>query len=399
MNVKAYPTAWPYAEAVQKLARRWQRQQLISAPQMEAIKAAYPLSYYRPHVFIRVGLFVFTLFGCCAAAGLIPGLLGFQNFNFILLALLCAGGSLLLLEHLIRESQLYHSGSDNALLYFSLTCLIFAVFYAVGEATPAPYRASFSLTNPFLLLALLPTLGLLMAAVIRYADRWVAAVTYCTYLLLVAGFLLQFAAGRLVLSFAIMLASAAAYALVLRLARRPDYLYYKPCFDLLKALALITFYLGGNYLVVREGNAALSALTVSRQVPFAPLFHFFTAGIPLLYIVVGLRRPHRTWLIVGLLALAFSLYTLRFYRALLPPEIAATLAGAVLISLTVWAFRYLRTPRHGLSAAAEGDENKDSLLNLESLVVAQTAHAPTPQPRGFEFGGGSSGGGGADGKY
>jgi len=36
--------------------------------------------------------------------------------------------------------------------------------------------------------------------------------------------------------------------------------------------------------------------------------------------------------LMGLLALAFSIFTLRYYRSLLPPEVAAVLAGAVLIS-------------------------------------------------------------------
>ncbi|RYU83758.1 hypothetical protein [Hymenobacter persicinus] len=396
MSIKAYNPVWAYHQAVRRAATRWQQQELISAPQLAAIEAAHPLSYSRPTLFIRVGIFLFTLLACSTSTGLITLLTGFREGSFVGAGLIGGLLSLAVLELVIRESQLYHSGADNALLYFALGCLISTVVYVVGTATPALYR--FSLANSFLTLVLVPTIGLLVLAVVRYADRWVAAAAYGALLVWLANGLLQFGAGRLLLPFALMLTAVAGYALVQHLIRRPDYLYYKPCYDLLKALLLATFYLGGNYLVVREGNAALSEAGASQQIPFAGLFYFFTAGIPLLYILVGLRRARRTWLILGLLTLAFSLYTVRFYRSLLPPEVAAALAGAVLTGFTVWAFRYLRTPRHGLTATAPADD-KQQLFNLESLIVAQTAHVPAPQAPGFEFGGGSSGGGGADGSY
>ena len=226
----------------------------------------------------------------------------------------------------------------------------------------------------------------------------VAAATYCTYLLFLANCSLQIPGGRLVLPFVMMLASGGAYLLVRRLTHRPDYLYYKPCLTLLKALSLVTFYMSGNYWAVREGNALLTGGTGSSQVPLAWVFYVFTAAVPVAYVIVGLRRFDRIWLWVGLLIVGFAFFTLRYYRSLLPPEVAATLAGAVLVAAMLWVARYLRTPRHGLTAASDGDEDNQK-FNLESLIVAQTATVPQPVAPGFQFGGGSSGGGGADGSY
>ncbi len=291
---------------------------------------------------------------------------------------------------------------DNALLYIALGCFVFLLFYAAGKVAPEPYYYSFSLASPYLVLVLLPTLALLLLATVRYADRLVAVAAYLTFLLLLTNSLLQLSVGRLVLPFVLMLASVAVYALVRRLTKRPDQLYYQHCLSLLKALTLVTFYLGGNYLVVREGNAALSEMSVSTQISLAWLFYFFTASIPLAYTLVGLRRADRIWLLVGLLSLAFSTYTLRYYRSLLPPEIAATLAGTGLVLFVVWVLRYLRPPRHGLSAHLDSvsADKAYSALNLESLIVAQTAPAAAPpEPAGFEFGGGQSGGGGAEGRF
>jgi len=399
---KAYNPAWAYAEAMHAAAKRWHKLGLISPEQHRAIVTDYPLDYYRPNIFIRILLFLFTLIASATVA-LFFGLqllepLGLREEASIpAICLLMAVGCFALLESTIKSSRLYRAGSDNALLYTGLTAVVALLGYLLSQVLPASHRYQFSLTDSYFLLLLLPSLALLVAATIRYADTVVAVAAYLAYLLVPTHVLLQFSAGRLLLPFVLMLAAAVAYRLLAKLARRPDYLYYKTCLTWLKALTLATFYLGGNYLVVREGNAELASLPTSVQIPFAPLFYACTALIPLVYITMGLRRPDRIWLWVGLLTMGVSCYTLRYYRSVLPPEVAATLAGALLVVLTAVAIRYLRTPRHGLTSAA--DEETPPLLNLESLIVAQTASVAGPPPTGFQFGGGHSGGGGATGNF
>ncbi|HEX8428965.1 hypothetical protein [Hymenobacter sp.] len=372
--------------------------------QLSAIQAAHPLDYYRPTIFLRITLFIFTSIGLLAGSGFAALVFsgGFSSGVSEETLLLTTGvlsiiGSLIALEFAIKESRLCHSGIDNALLYYLLGWIVFLLVYLTHKtATSGLYEGNTS-TSSYTITTLLLVLPVLLAATVRYADRLVAAAAYATSLLLLASVLLEFPIGRLILPFAVMLASVAAYFLGKKLSLRPDHLYYKPCLQVLKVLSLLTFYLGGNYLVVREGNALLSDALVSAQIPFAWLFYFFTAGIPVAYIIVGLRRHDRVWLLVGLLIVVFSLYTLRHYRSVLPPEIAATLAGAVLIVAMLWVTRYLRQPRHGLTATA--DDEDQPKFNLESLIIAETATVPQPAAVGFEFGGGSSGGGGADGSY
>lgn len=407
MPVKAYNPRWAHHQAMWAAANSWQKRGLLTEPQLTTVRAAYPLDYYRPNIFLRITLFLFTGIGTLAGSGflglfLYEGL--FHNSGsqeealLVVTALLSSAGCLFALEAAIRSSRLYHSGVDNALLYATLGWLLFLVLYVATKNEPDIYYGGFLLLSPHITVALLLILALLLAATIRYADRVVAAAAYFTYLLFLANCCLQLPGGRLLLPFVLMLASGGAYLLVRRLTHRPDYLYYKPCLTLLKALALVTFYLGGNYWVVREGNALLSDALASRQIPFAWVFYVFTATIPVVYVVVGLRRFDRIWLWVGLLIVGFSFFTLRYYRSLLPPEVAATLAGSVLVAAMLWVARYLRTPRHGLTAAPDGEEDNQK-FNLESLIVAQTATVPQPGAPGFQFGGGSSGGGGADGSF
>lgn len=401
MKPYAYDPTWPRHEAIQDQATRWHRRRLLSAEQLTTVQTAFPLGFYRPHLFLRIGLFLFTALGALAGTGFV-GML--TNFNFLGTVVTSLIIGAVVLELVVQGKHLYHSGADNALLYLELMGLTTLIFYLVFTHQNAYGSQDFQDPTPGTLrltLALLLTLATLLLATLRYADRLVAVAAYLCALLLLGNTLLALPFGTLLLPFLLGAASAGAYVWFTRLLRQPELLPYHRCLRLLRGVALGTAYLAVNYYVVREGNALLlpGYVPASPQIPLAPLFYLTTAVIPLLYLAQGLRRPDRTWLWLGLLTAAFSIFTLRYYRSLLPAPLAATLAGTFLVALTVWATRYLRHARHGLSSAP--DDADDQQLNLESLIVAQTAHAaPAPAPdTGVQFGGGHSGGGGATGAY
>ncbi|GAB3828313.1 hypothetical protein [Hymenobacter jeollabukensis] len=401
MSFYAYHPDWPHHEAIQEQATRWQRRGLLTAGQLAAAQARFPLDFYRPHLFLRIGLFLFTTLGALAGAGFVGMMFQFNFLGTLIVSLIIGA---VVLEMAIRGKRLYHSGADNALLYLELLGLVVLIFYFTYETlssypSPDPTPGTARLT-----VALLLTQAVLLLATLRYADRLVAVAAYLNGLLLLGNVLLLLPHGTLLLPFALCAASAAAYLWFTRQLQRPERLYYHRCLGLLRGLALGTAYLAVNYWAVREGNMALMApeyhsyAFVAPQIPLAWLFCLLTATIPLFYLVQGLRRPDRTWLWLGLLTAAFSVFTLRYYRSLLPAETAATLAGAFFVALAVWATRYLHSARHGLTSAP--DDAEDPQLDLESLVVAQTAHsAPAAATAGVQFGGGHSGGGGATGAY
>ncbi|MBT2557754.1 hypothetical protein J7E24_08155 [Hymenobacter sp. ISL-91] len=404
---KAYNPVWARNEALQAAAHRWNRRGLLPLPQLQAIREAYPLGYYRPNIYLRILLFLLTVLGYVAAAGIIA-VSAYELFDAVVpweeqakigvVALLAAFAGQFVLYGTIKSSRTYRAGSDQALLYFSLGFAGTALYCFVLALFPLSIDL-FALASPYLALWLVPVLALLLWATARFGDALVAALAYVVALLLLANALLQFGAGRLLLPFAIMALAAGLYRLVCYLAARSDYWYYRTCFMALEVLALATFYLGGNYLIVREGNAAIGGLLVSAPIPFAPVFYLLTALIPLFYLYYGLRRYRRVWVLTGLATLAFSGYTLRFYHSVLPPALASALLGAALIGLMAAALRYLRTPRHGLTTAPDNEAGERPGLNLEALIVAQTAHAPQAPEPGLQFGGGQSGGGGAQGQY
>lgn len=392
MNIKAYPPAWAQGEALRAAARRWQQRGLLTPAQQAAIEVAHPAAYYRPNNWIRVLLAGVTLLAAASALGFSVLMTNdkLSPVAYGVLVLLAAGAAL---ELVIKNSSHYRSGADNALLYVALLAWGFLVYYP-HENT----MASGSLTSPTLWYWLLPILLALLAALVRYADPLVATGCFIVALGLLTNGLLQSTIGQIMLPFGVMAAVGALLLALRRLPARADFFYYRSAGLVLRVLGLAVLYLAGNYLVVREGNAELlGGGSPSAQIPFAPLFYLFTAGIPLVYLVLGLRRHDRLLLTLGLLTLAFSIYTLRYYRTLLPPEVAATIGGLLLLAGALAALRYLRTPHYGLTAAA--DEAATPQFNLESLVVAQTAHAPAAPEAGFQFGGGQSGGGGAEGSF
>lgn len=397
----AYPTAWARQLAWLSQAERWHRRGWLSTQQLAGIRAAYAVDCYRPAWPVRVALFIFTLIsagmgGSLAAAMLQPGL--------VVGALMVFFAAIVALELGIREKRFYHAGPDNALLYLACCAAGFLLGYLYDRIVPVN---DFDLRNPRLLVLLLIGLGGLVAAVARYADRGAMGAAFVLYLLLVINLLLPWSVGRALLPFGLMAAAgAAAY-----LARSPRHAtaatyYYENCRQTLRLLALATLYLAGNYLIVREANASLHGQSQSVDPPLSWLFVAFTAGIPLAYIALGLRRADRLLLTLGLLAVGFSVFTLRFYHSLLPPAIAATLAGAALVIGAAAAIRYLRPSRHGLTsvadsgAEAEDDANPFSRANFEALAAAQLSpELPGPEMGGVEFGGGQFGGGGASSHY
>ncbi|MBC7449076.1 MAG: hypothetical protein H7330_13570 [Hymenobacteraceae bacterium] len=409
-QVAAYPPAWPRHLAWRALAARWHRRGGLTDAQLAATAVAYPLDYYRPAWPIRVALFCVTVLGVLLGSGFLALLAAgatVGDFNVTAWAVLLLISSGVLLELTIRHNRLYHAGPDNALLYAALL----AAAVLIGRLQLLRLDGSvndFSLGQPSLLPSLLLLLVVLLAAGVRYADRGVAGAAFVGYLLVIANLLLPWGWGRLLLPFGMM----AAAGMVVWLARTPRQVlaatyYYEGARQTLRLLALVVFYLAGNYLVVREGNASLRGDFVSAHPPLGALFIGLTAAVPLAYVALGLRRHDRLLLTLGLLAAAFSVYTLRAYRSVLPPAIAASLAGAALVILAVVLLRYLRPRRHGLTslpdagaASADDTANPFARANLEALAAVELTPVAAPDAGpATTFGGGEFGGGGASSGY
>ena len=390
--MKAYNPLWSESDFIQRTAQKWLKQGFLTKVQFTEIEKMYPVNYYDSNVFLKIGLFIFTIL----AAGFSIGIMSIffvdiynSNLNVVMVieSLMIGSVFFFLLENLIKNRQLYHSGVDNALIYMALGAFCTTIYFLFEKSNPSTW------------LFLILFLPLFVATTIRYAESVVCTLTYFLIVGIFVMIALESFWGKILLPFILMIVSTGMYFLVKKLSSRKDYLYYETCLTIFKTLSLITFYLGGNYLIVREGNALINNLylSTSPQVAFAPMFYFFTTIIPIAYLFFGFRYCDRLILILGLITLGFSIFTYRFYFSIIPIEIALTLGGILLITLSAGLIHYLKTAKHGFTYQPDDDFEG---FNLEAMLMSQIIQSKIPhQGDTFKFGGGDSIGGGAGGKY
>ena len=391
-SMKAYNPLWSENDFIQKTAQKWLKKGFLSKEQAFENDKTYSDDYYDPNIFLKIGLFIFTILAASVSVSLMSIFFYWvyeNHFNtgVVIQSLLVGIVFFILLESLIKGRKLYHSGVDNALIYMGLGSFCTTIYFLFEKINPPTW------------LFLILFLPLFIATTIRYAESVVCTLTYFLILGIFVTIALESFWGKTLLPFIVMIVSAGIYFTVKKLSTRKDYLYYETCLTILKTLSLITFYLGGNYLIVREGNALINnlSLSVSPQVAFAPMFYFFTAIIPIGYIFYGLKNRDRLTLILGLITLGFSIFTYKFYFSMLTVEIALTLGGVLLIALSGGLIHYLKTTKHGFTYQPD-DEFEG--FNLEAMLMSQLVQSKIPQQSDtFRFGGGDSGGGGAGGNY
>ncbi len=390
--MKAYNPQWSANDSTQQTAQKWFKKGFLSQEQLSEVQKSYPLDYYDPSSFLKIGLFIFTILAASFSTS-VMSLFFIAPFEsnyqlaIIIESIVIGVVFTFVLESLIKSRKLYHSGIDNALLYMALGAFCTAIYLIFEQAHP-PTWIFLLIFLPFFIIAL-----------IRFADLVVACITFFLALSILISLALTSPWGKTFLPFIIMIFSVSVYFLVKQLSKRNDYLYYEQCLGIAKTLSLVSFYLGGNYWVVREGNAIINDLSraVSPQIAFAPIFYFFTLAIPMAYIFFGLRNRDRLILIIGMLASGFSVFTYRYYFGFLPTEIALTLSGILLIALSGGLIYYLQNIKYGFTYQPD---NEREGMNLEALLMSQMVQSKIPQQGdSFRFGGGDTGGGGAGGKY
>jgi hypothetical protein len=209
--------------------------------------------------------------------------------------------------------------------------------------------------------------------------------------------------GKTILPFTAMLFAGGFYFFTKVKIKSLTESYYYNGLLLANTFCLILFYLSCNYLVVRELSAELlgNEILPGQDIPFAYFFYAFTFIVPVVYLVQALRIKDRIMLWISFLAIAFSIYTIRFYHSVLPIEVALTLGGTVLFVIAYFSIRKLKNNEVGVTFKPDRINNSNALLNAEALIVASTfglkPEVKTESP--MEFGGGGFSGGGSDGSF
>jgi hypothetical protein len=373
--------------AIRSKAEKAADRKIITSEEYTRIREAYPSELYTPNIYIRIGLFLLTVLASLCCLGLIvlvSGVSGSNSFGvqFIVLGMMAYAA----LEIFIRTRKLYCAGVDDALLLVAGGMILVGINIIVDRISPY---------NQSLLVLLLAAGG-----AIRYGDRLMTLLAYSALLSLLFHTAVDLgAAARAILPFGVMLVSVAFYLLSTRLFTGQRLRHYHSCLLLLRVAALLSFYLAGNYYVIRQLNELI--MTTDGPVSLGWLWWLLTAVIPVFYIVKGIQKKDSIFIWTGLVLIAASIFTVRYYYHILSPELAMIIGGVILVAGAYGLIRYLHPSKHGFTSASPDEPHILGSLPVEGLILAETFKAAGAQPAGpdIRFGGGSGGGGGAGGEY
>ncbi|QHS54126.1 hypothetical protein GWR56_00635 [Mucilaginibacter sp. 14171R-50] len=359
------------------------------------IKAAHPIGFYTPGLMVSAGLFILTFIIAIVSLGLISviasgaGALespGWPLFSGVIYYIT--------LEILTKDKNYFHSGVDNALLYFSAILLGGGFIWMISKM---------HLTDGNNLLSAMIILLLCAALTLRFADV-VTAGAACAAAFACVYFFWEMAGkiGVATMPFMMMIAAGASYYLFDKLSHNIRYIYYTNCISIGKLLSLLTLYAAGNYYVVNTLNNMLNGLDDTHTtIPVGFIFWMWTALLPVVYIVFGLKQKDALLMRTGIVLVGATVATVRNYYHLLPIEIMLTLSGIILLAAAYAVITYLKKPRYGITYAEPEETSTLDSLNLEGLAIGQAASHLPPAGQGTStpFGGGSGGGGGSSGSF
>jgi hypothetical protein len=210
-------------------------------------------------------------------------------------------------------------------------------------------------------------------------------------------FYLSFEGGgavRQLIPFVMIIIFAGIYFVTSKFKEQKECEKWEYCLIIIEAFSLLVIYAAGNYLVVRELSISMMDLQLQEgeDIPLAWLFYFLTVTIPIGYLYFGIRRKDVVLIRVSLVALAFAVFTFKYYFSLGHHEITLTLAGIILTGVAIGLFRYLKTSRNGFTADNILSE-KWGNANVSAYLFSQTLggnKAPEHVETGGSFGGGGS---------
>jgi len=358
----------------------------INETEFKAIAEKYPVGFYTPGVFARVGLFILTCVVVFFGDGLIALMASSANiFDSpafpIFLGMISYAG----LELMVNTNRHYRSGVDDALLFLSGSQILVGLAMAfLSFGNHSNYPALFGIA--FLLLLVLS---------IRFTDMLTTAACFVSFFAFIFyTWTRLIPSGLSTAPFIMMLAAAGAYWLTY--ANRKKFTDHENCFIIGQIVCLATLYASGNYYIIQTLSDQVHG-QVGSSIPFGAFFWVWTIGAPLVYVGFGIKKKDAILLRTGLLLIIPAALTFRNYYHLLPTDIMLTIVGAVLLGIAYGIMRFLKPPKHGFTYAEPEAEHMMDHLKIESLIVAESFSTPASAPAdsGVKLGGGDFGGGGS----
>ena len=388
-----YNKTWIDNLEIQKQSAKWLKKNLISKEEHENVKRTYPTCYHESNFVIRIGMFIFSLIGIFSTIGLF-GLFAFRENAIAFQGLIYGIVTAFVATHFIRTKNYYRSGVIDALIYFSVFSFSSGICILMSRNS-----FEFNLGPITYLVAVIPFASFIA---IRFADAFIALCVYAMFFCLNALLVLKIGTiGKLILPFDAILVSYACYKIIDSQKNVETYKYWHRVIATLRAATLTTFYLSGNYLVVRELSEVLLKTSVGpgQDISLSWFFYGWTLIVPFLFIWYGLKQKDHLVIRVGILMEVAGILCIRHYYSVMPLETALVAAGILLVIIARLSMYILRVPRNGITYLEEPEDEDELMKAIGATVVSHVAGKALHQEEAGKFGGGQSGGGGAGGNF
>src|SRR4051812_21579938 len=111
---KAYNITWIENLYIAQVAANWRSKNLLTPNQETLVTSQFPEDFYRPGIFVKIGLFIFGVICCSFFLGFLSIFIleAASEHTFSFISLIAAGAYFFFLEHLIKSRKLFHSGVD-----------------------------------------------------------------------------------------------------------------------------------------------------------------------------------------------------------------------------------------------------------------------------------------------
>lgn len=389
--------AWRAADHAAELlaaARGWLAAGLIDETAFDTISAANTSTGPRLGQLWRVLVFSCVFVGVTTATTIGFISFGVRNAGGVGLALLIFGVALAAVTDIVIDRCAFQpTGAEAATSLLAAGYLCAAVFVLLDDLHLRDLGA-LRQTYPW-------CAAVFALAAWRWGFRLYAGVAALFVLLLAA----QFPGARpLWIAVAMLIAAGAT---VVR-AKRQLAPAHREGVALARLVALAAIYFAVNYHSVDKGFLEEIGRIAGAPRHRAGDFSLLLAGIasalyPLALLAWGIRTRDRALIVLGILAAALSLTTIRFYYHVAPLWVVLASSGAALAGAALLLERWLRSgsaaERFGFTAAPLYDEGcRERLLPIAAaLTMAPAANDLAGEPPGVTGKGGGFGGGGTSG--
>jgi hypothetical protein len=386
-----------------KLLKDWADDGLLTTDQYQRLQQETVSELRTTNLFLRLVLFLFTLICVGAAVALFfevflarPSAQTFGIF-YLIFAVVCYAAA----EAAVAKYRLYRYGIEEALAVASVGFLYAGMQVVLFSGRPYLPRPAASL---------IPAAGAFLSLWIwRRFGFWYALLAAMIFTVFLPGYWTSSHAAQHVIV-AAFYAAGLIGILAIRTRHRFDYL--DDAYSLVEALLWLGIYLAINLKLSSLNPSALGwGSSTQPNSEFARPFYWTTWVLiwclPPLVLARGVRRKDRFVLAVGALVAILTFVSNKPYlgwpRHSWDPMILGILLTGVALFLRRWLASGPGGIRNGFTAARLSGKDK-YWMNAGSAVlglVSPQSITPSPHPTDpdFRFGGGASGGGGAEGDY